>query len=144
MKPGDGSLLTLLLLWLSAHLGGCGPGLCCPWLGYLALCFYKVGIISGCCLSPVPSCRKKSKSTIIFMTTVPPEICLQGFKWVFWVSVYFGLQEVEKSQVQAGRFSFLDHPFGAGGQGRAVMGGVCPCSSWCPLIMPVVNIQSAV
>lgn len=51
------------------------------------------------------------------MTTVPLEIC---FKWVFWVLVYFGLQEVEKNQVQAGRFSFLDHPLGAGGQGRAV------------------------
>lgn len=38
----------------------------------------------------------------------------------------------------------LDHPFGAGGQGRAVMGGVCPRSGWCPLIKPGVNIQSAV
>lgn len=85
VKPGDGSLFTLLLLWLSAHLGGSRPVLCCPWLGYLALCFYKVGIISGCCLSLLSHRvgKKKGKSTVIFMTTVPLEICLQGFKQSF-------------------------------------------------------------
>lgn len=141
---------VLLLVWLAAHLGGCRPVLCYPWLGYLVLCFYKVGIISGCCLSPVPSCRKKkkSKSTIIFFFfydhCASIEICLQRFKRSFgFQCILVSLRWKRAKSRQAG-LAVLDHSFGAGGQGRSVMGGVCRWSSWCLLIMPVVSFQSAV
>lgn len=58
-------------------------------------------------LSPVPSCRKKKgKSTVIFMATVPLEICLQGFKRPFGFQYILVSMRWKRAKCrQAGRLS---------------------------------------
>lgn len=73
------------------------------------------------------------------MTTVPLEMWLQGFKQSFGCRHILVSVRWKRARCRQAALVVLDHPFGAGGPGRADMGGVCSWSSLHPLIMPAVN-----